>query len=113
MSATPVKNLSIEAGTTFERVLRFYTDKARTVPMNLTGYTIAGQIRDGSFVIDITFEITDPAGGEVKMTIELADTRDVLPGKYAWDLLATSPSGKVSKYTKGTAEILKTETKLT
>jgi hypothetical protein len=112
MSSPAVKNLSIEAGTSFERTLRFYTDRERTVSMDLTGYTLASQIRSGSVVIDVGLEITDAENGTVVMTIEPSDTQDVKPGNYPWDLLAVAPTGKISKYTKGIAEILKTETQL-
>jgi hypothetical protein len=112
MSSAAVQNLSIEAGTSFERTLRFYTDKERTVLMDLTGYTLASQIRSGSVVIDVGLEITDAENGTVKLTVEPSDTEDVKPGKYPWDMLAVAPSGKITKYTKGIAEILKTETQL-
>lgn len=112
MSTTATRNLTIEAGTTYRRTLRFYTNRERTVPMDLTGYQIAAQIRAGSFAIDLGIEITEPAEGVAVMTLEPQDTRDVLPGEYLWDMLALAPNGDVAKYTKGAVEIAATQTVL-
>lgn len=110
---TPIRNLTIEAGTTYERVLRFYTDKARTHPMDLTGYTIAAQIRAGSLSIPFAFDMTDAATGVVRMTLEPEATSEVQPGDYAWDLLARAPvTGRTAKYSKGMVTIAPTQTVL-
>ena len=105
-----VKNLTIEAGTSYERVLRFYTDKARTVPLDLTGSTLHAQIRAGSFAIDVGLTITDAVAGVVALAITPEQTRDVQPGTYKWDMLVTASNGKISKYTKGIVDLLPTQT---
>lgn len=109
---TPTRNLVIEAGTTYRRTLRFFTDRERTVPLNLTGYTFAAWITQGTFKIEFAITITDAVNGTAEMVLEPDQTRDVLHGTYAWDMLAETPSGDVKKYSKGGVTIYPTGTRL-
>lgn len=109
---TAVRNLSIEAGTTYRRTLRFFTDAARQNELNLTGYTMAAWITRGTLKIEFAIEITDAANGTAEMVLEPEQTIDVMPGDYAWDMLVRAPSGDVRKHLKGTATIHPTGTRL-
>lgn len=106
------RNLEIEAGTTFERTLRFFTDKERTQPLDLTGYVMAAWFTRGSFRVEFDLEITDAEEGEAVMRLEPEQTRDVLPEKYVWDMMVRAPAGKVTKYIKGEVTIHPTATRL-
>lgn len=109
---TAVKNLNIEAGTTYRRVLRFFTNAARTETLDLTGYTVAAWITKGTFRIEFDCAIDDAEGGELSMTLEPAQTIDVLTGDYVWDMLIEDPDGNVKKPMKGKATIYPTGTRL-
>jgi hypothetical protein len=110
---TAIKNLNIEAGTTYRRVLRFFTNKERTEAMDLTGFTIASWITKGTFKIEFAVSIgNDPTDGEAEMLLEPEQTADVLPGEYVWDMLIRDADGNVKKAMKGVAVIHPTGTKL-
>ena len=109
------QNLIVEQGTTFERLLKFYTSVDLESRMDLTGYTLRSQARDSwgaPLRIEIDLEITDAENGEVKMTISPEQTVSLNPAVYYWDLLLVAPSGKVSKYIKGSLQVLPTQTKI-
>ncbi len=109
---TATRNLSIEAGTTYRRTLRFYTDAARTTKLDITGYTFAAWITRGTFKIAFAITATDAENGVAEMVLEPEQTIAVEPGDYLFDMLAETPSGDVSKYMKGKATIYPTGTRL-
>ncbi len=109
---TPTRNLSIEAGTTYRRVLRFYTDAAKTTKLDITGYDFAAWITRGTFKIEFAITITDGPNGVAEMVLEPDQTREVQVGEYVFDVLARTPGGDVSKYMKGKATIYPTGTRL-
>lgn len=109
---TATRNIDIEAATTYRRKIRFYSNLARTTPVDITGWELAAWITRGSFRIEFSIEITDAENGEAEMLLEPDQTTEVLPGKYVWDLLIRTDSGDVRKHVKGQATIHPTGTRL-
>lgn len=109
---TLVRNLHIEAATTYRRTLRFFVDKERTTPLDLTGYVMAMWIWRGSDKIEFTVTIIDAEEGIAEILLEPEQTIDLLPGSYKHDLMIRDAGGDVAKFLKGTTTIYETGTKL-
>jgi hypothetical protein len=111
---TPV-NLTIEQGTTYRRSLKFYSNSDLSTRFDLTGFVLKAQARDswGSPLrIEIGLDVTDAENGEVDLVVEPEQTVSLNPAVYYWDLLLVSLSGVVTKYAKGSIQILPTQTKI-
>lgn len=109
---TVIKDISIEAGTTYRRRVRFFTDAARTIPLDLTGYVLAMWIWRGSDKIEFAIEVPEPEEGYADIVLEPEQTVDVLPGDYKHDFLLRDAGGDVVKTMKGKVTIFETGTKL-
>ena len=78
-------------------------------PTNLTNYTAEAQLRESyysSTATDFTVAISDAAGGQITMTLTAANTANLTPGRYVYDLLITSPTSVKSRVVEGIATIL-------
>jgi len=83
-------------------------------PTNLTNYTAAAQLRKSyysSTATDFTVAISDAAGGEITMTLTAANTANLTPGRYVYDLLITSPVSVKTRVVEGIATILPSVTR--
>jgi hypothetical protein len=102
-------NFYIERDTDFSRSLKFYSDCAKTQPINMTGWSFVAEIRatvEGAQVIgEFNIDTTNLATGEIMLSMDAADTLDIAVGVYQWDLriqddegqsLADRPSGTVT-----------------
>jgi hypothetical protein len=105
-------NLAIEAGTTYRRTLRFFTDTARTVPVDLTGCEIAAWMTRNARKVEFAVEITDAENGTATIYLAPAQTIDIPPSAYAWDMLLRDPSGDIAKTFKGIVAVSPTQTQL-
>jgi hypothetical protein len=106
MSAAKLK-LTIEQGTTFTRVLTFKT--ALGVAINLTGNTIAGQIRytyaDTSPAASFVVNLADAANGNITISLSDTSTSALTPGGAVYDIERTKPDGTKSRILEGTVVI--------
>lgn len=83
-------------------------------PTNLTNYTAAAQLRKSyysSTATNFTVNITDAAGGTITMTLTAANTANLTPGRYVYDLLITSPTSVKTRVVEGIATILPSVTR--
>lgn len=103
-------NLTIEAGTTYRRTLRF-TQGNPAEPLDLTGSTLAAWMGRGAAKIVFAVSISDAAGGIAQLELDPEQTRTAAPGTYAWDLLLRAPSGDIAKHLKGTVTLNPTVTR--
>ncbi len=81
-----------------------------TVPVNLTGYTAALQIRslpeDPTAVLSLStggngITIPTPLNGTVEVQATAAQTRAIIPGTYYYDIEITSTGGIVYRLAQG------------
>lgn len=105
-------DLKCNQGADFEELLVLFTGDPLE-PWDLTGCTLRAQVRKytGSpdLIAEITCTITDAAAGEVMLSLTAAQTAAIdAPGNswkdakvYAWDLLLTTPSGKLIRLLNG------------
>ena len=83
-------------------------------PTNLTNYTAAAQLRKSyysSTATNFTVSISNAAGGEITMTLTAANTANLTPGRYVYDLLITSPVSVKTRVVEGIATILPSVTR--
>lgn len=94
-------NLVIDQGTSFESVLNLKDDDEN--PVNLTGYTGAGQIRKHySSSNSTSFTIAlGGANGTVTISLSANTTANLVAGRYVYDVEVTDTGGLVSRLFEG------------
>lgn len=97
MSAPAPGPLTVTRGDT-ETVVVSLTDDTDN-PINITGRTYAAQFRTSPDATNIsatlTCTVTDGANGEVTCVLSAADSAELSPGLYYWDLQENA-SGTIS-----------------
>ena len=93
---TPGKfNLDLYRGDSYAWRFILWADDAQTVPVDLTGATVAAEIRDksaGTHIVDLDVVVTQPNIVDVAMTPTMYDT---CPSKGVWDLQVAFADGQV------------------
>ena len=104
--------LTVEQGASYSTTVT--VNGSNGSPTNLTNYTVAAQLRKSyysSTAIDFTVSISDAAGGEITMALSSANTANLTPGRYVYDLLITSPTSVKTRVVEGIATILPSVTR--
>jgi hypothetical protein len=100
-------DLSIDAGTDFETTLDLIADDG--TPINITGYTFRSQIRKSYYsanvTANITVTITDATNGNTTLSIDAANTANIFPGRYVYDVNMIDASSTVSRIVEGIVTI--------
>ena len=104
--------LTIEQGANYSTTVT--VNDSNGSPTNLTNYTAAAQLRKSYYsttATDFTVAVTDAAAGQITMSITSANTANLAPGRYVYDLLITSPTSVKSRVIEGIATILPSVTR--
>ena len=104
--------LTLEQGANFNTVLDL-KDSAGGI-LNLSGYTVAAQMRKSyysSTATDFTIVITDAAAGQITMSMNSANSSNVTPGRYVYDVLITSGSSVKTRIIEGIVTVLPSVTR--
>ena len=104
MAAVYVSNLVVNSGADFSQ--SFNLDSADTnSALNLTGYSVQAQMRKwsgSSTATSFTSTIVSPATtGQILLTLTSAQTTDLKPGRYVYDVVITDSSGTKSRVIEG------------
>jgi hypothetical protein len=94
-------DLNIYRGDTGRWAFILWQDVAKTVPVDLTGASVAAQIRDrpgGTNLADMSCAVTGV--NRIDMLLAPADSQS-LPSRGAWDLQVTMGSGDVTTIVAG------------
>ncbi len=95
-------NFTIEQGTTFSRVL---TLQENSSAMNLTGYSVASQMRSthDSSTIVATFSgsVTNASSGQITLSLTNSQTSAIEEAIYVYDVEITSGAGAVTRILEG------------
>lgn len=93
---TPGKyDLALYRGDTYRWSVQLWADAEQTVPVDLTGATVAAEIRDKPSGTKIT-TLLATLGGPGEIIVELtADNYAAVPANGVWDLQVTYPDGTV------------------
>ena len=104
--------LTIEQGANFSTTVT--VNDSNGSPTNLTNYTAAAQLRKSYYsttATAFTVAVTNAAAGQITMSITSANTANLTPGRYVYDLLITSPTSVKSRVIEGIATILPSVTR--
>ena len=101
---TAYVELYMDQGATFENTLTI-TDDITNVAANIYGYTITSQMRRSYYSANasanITCTIVDANTGNVLMSMTAANTSNLRPGRYLFDVETTDGIGKVNRILEG------------
>ena len=101
-----VSNLTVDQGTTFSANVDVSDDSGNA--QNLTGYSVAGQIRksyDSSGYTAFTAAITNAAQGTINISLAPTVTNGLTAGRYVYDVEITSGGGVVTRVLEGQVEV--------
>ncbi len=94
--------LEIEAYSTFSRTITL-KDSAGVL-QNLDGSYANTELRKSYFSANanvVTTVITDPSNGEITLSMTAGDTGNLEPGRYVYDVVATSNTGIRTRLIEG------------
>lgn len=99
-------NILIEQGATFSRTLTI--ESTPGVPLNLTGYTFAGQVRrsytDANAAATFGLTVANVSLGTVNWTMIPLQTQALIPQTYRYDIeMTATSSGAVTRLLEGEA----------
>lgn len=97
--------LQIYRGDSYRWQFTCYDDAAQTLPSDLTGVTVASQVRDkpgGSLICSLACTVTMP--NVINTYLAPADSAS-LPNSAAWDLQLTYASGDVTTLLAGPVNV--------
>jgi hypothetical protein len=104
--------LTLEQGANFNTVLDL-KDSAGGI-LNLAGYTVAAQMRKSYYsttATNFTITVTDAAAGQITMSMNSANSSNVTPGRYVYDVLITSGSSVKTRIIEGIVTVLPSVTR--
>lgn len=96
--------LYMDKGADFRNVINI-TDDLTNAPVNITEYNITSQMRRSYYsanaTANITCTITNPANGEITMSMTAANTALIKDGRYLFDMKVTDGYGNISRVLEG------------
>lgn len=96
--------LYMDQGATFENTLTI-TDDLTNASVNISGYTITSQMRRSYYSANATANIictiVNAATGNVLMSLAAANTANIRPGRYLFDVETTDTNGKINRILEG------------
>lgn len=99
--------LNIEQYATFSTTVNVEDTAGDAI--NLFGYSASSQIRKSyysSSANNFTASITGIANGEITLSMTAANTANMSPGRYLYDLVITSPTGVKTRVIEGIVTVL-------
>ena len=106
MQQPGVYDLELYRGDTCRWQARLWDDAPGGIPIDLTGSTVAAEIRDksaGAKVVELETSITPP--NIIDIAIDGEAMWATCPSKGVWDLQITAPSGDVRTVLRGDVEV--------
>ena len=99
-------NFTIEQGTTFSRVLTLQENGSA---MNLTGYSVASQMRSthdsSSIVATFSGSVTNASSGQLTLSLTNSQTSAIEEAIYVYDVEITSGAGSVTRILEGNVTV--------
>jgi hypothetical protein len=99
--------LTIEKGATFSSLITVKDDQG--LAQDLTGYTARSQMRKSYYASskhDFTVSITSPVSGALTMSMSAANTANISPGRYVYDVEIENINGDVTRIFEGIVTVL-------
>ena len=100
------KNIVVDIGTDYSANVFAYANGSATSPLNLTSYTAAnGQVKKsyytGSTSATFNVSVQDATSGVLNLSMDRANTLNLTPGNYVYDVIIQSPSGLKTRVVEG------------
>jgi hypothetical protein len=105
MQQPGVYDLTMYRGDSYRWRVALWQDTAATIPVDLTGATVAAEIRDktaGTSVVTLGVVVTPPNVIDLEMT---PASYEGCPTKGVWDLQVTYPDASVRTVLKGAVAV--------
>ena len=102
----------IEQGATFDSTLNVEDTYGNAI--NLYAYTANSQMRKSyysSSATTIIATVTGTSNGEITLSMSSANTANLTPGRYVYDVIITSPSSVVTRVVEGIVTVLPSVTR--
>jgi len=114
MAVTYTTNLVLYTGTDFDQTFVLEDVQSNSIK-DLTGFTACAQMKryESSLkTADFTVSFSnDRTQGRVTISLLAADTLNLKPGKYFYDLILNSPTGTTTRAVEGTVLVKKSVTR--
>lgn len=96
--------LTLDQGTTFTSTLDLAEDDG--TPINITGKTFKCNLKKSYYssktVANLNITVISAVNGNIKITLDSANTANIKPGRYLYDLkMTTTATGEVSRVLEG------------
>jgi hypothetical protein len=104
--------LVIEQGATFSSLLNVEDSNGDAI--NLYAYTASSQMRKSyysSSSTTIVSTVTGTANGEITLSMTSANTSNLTPGRYVYDVIITSSANVVTRVVEGIVTVLPSVTR--
>lgn len=107
--------LYVDKGCSFNHIINLQDD-INNEYLNIAGYQFASSIRENYYSdnasANITCTISNPATGEVTLSLTPEDTASLDLGRYVFDIISVDTAGTVSKILEGYISLVPTVTVL-
>jgi hypothetical protein len=97
-----VANIFVDQGADYSNIITVGSSSG--APLNLTGYTVASQIRksySSSTAYNFTASVFSVASGQVRLQLTATTSRSIPPGRYLYDVEITSPTNVRTRVVEG------------
>ena len=97
-----VSNLFVDAGASYSNIISVAATNGQ--PLNLTGYTVASQMRksyQSSTAYNFTASVFNAEQGKVRLQLTPEQSQAIPAGRWLYDLEITSPSGNKTRVVEG------------
>jgi len=104
--------LTIEQGADFNTTIN--VNDGTGAAQNLTSYTAAAQMRKSYYSTtanSFTVSISNAGAGEITMAMTSANTANLTPGRYMYELVMTSPANIKTRVVEGIVTVLPSVTR--
>lgn len=103
MSAVYVSNLVVNTYADFSEIFSL-DDSNSNSPLNLSGYTVASQMRKhsgSSTSVSFGATIINASEGQIRVGLTTTQTSSLKPGRYVYDVIIKDPDGKTNRVVEG------------
>jgi nucleoside-triphosphatase THEP1 len=101
--------LYMDQGSDFNSVIQL-TDDLTNEDINVAGYIVTSQLRRSYYSANasasLVCSITDAASGEITLSLAAANTANLKPGRYLFDVKLVDEVGVTSRPVEGIIEVL-------
>lgn len=106
--------LYMDQGATFNNVINL-TDDVTNTPINVANYVVTSQLRRSYYSANasanLTCTITNAANGEITLSMTAANTANLKPGRYLFDVKTVDNANTVSRVLEGIITVTPAVTK--